>query len=170
MLSIEYCFRTGCVKVKLRHTRTARQVVKEVKVVIHQCDISHSPWVVSETLCDCPPGTGNKRTLYELLSITISVRSPCPRRIGSFQGAAIHEQLTLVKRSHISITRMTHSDDILETSFHRACVFIYAISYLERSYGIYAASAASGNAVLRSVMGGCLPLAGPSLYSTLRLR
>ncbi|KAI5267435.1 putative MFS multidrug transporter [Aureobasidium subglaciale] len=51
-----------------------------------------------------------------------------------------------------------------------ACVFIYAISYLVRSYDIYAASAASGNAVLRSIVGGCLPLAGPSLYSTLGLR
>ena len=51
-----------------------------------------------------------------------------------------------------------------------ACIFIYAISYLVRSYDIYAASAASGNAVLRSIMGGCLPLAGPSLYATLGLR
>jgi hypothetical protein len=46
-----------------------------------------------------------------------------------------------------------------------ACVFIYATSYLVRSYDIYAASAASGNA-----MGGCLPLSGSSLYATLGLR
>ncbi|THY08360.1 putative MFS multidrug transporter [Aureobasidium pullulans] len=51
-----------------------------------------------------------------------------------------------------------------------ACVFIYAISYLVRSYDVYAASVASGNAVLRSIMGGCLPLAGPPLYASLGLR
>jgi hypothetical protein len=38
-------------------------------------------------------------------------------------------------------------------------VFIYASNYLVHSYGIYAASALAGNAVLRSVMGGALPLA-----------
>ncbi|KAF2805049.1 MFS general substrate transporter [Mytilinidion resinicola] len=46
-------------------------------------------------------------------------------------------------------------------------VFIYASNYLVYSYGIYAASALAGNAVLRSIMGGCLPLAGPSLYAKL---
>jgi hypothetical protein len=35
------------------------------------------------------------------------------------------------------------------------------------SYGIYAASALAGNAVLRSVLGATLPLAGPSLYASL---
>ena len=48
-----------------------------------------------------------------------------------------------------------------------AGVFIYASNYLVQSYGIYAASALAGNAVLRSVMGATLPLAGPSLYATL---
>ncbi|KAF7197692.1 Major facilitator superfamily multidrug transporter mdrA [Pseudocercospora fuligena] len=48
-----------------------------------------------------------------------------------------------------------------------AGVFIYASNYLVQSYGIYAASALAGNAVLRSVMGATLPLAGPSLYRTL---
>lgn len=48
-----------------------------------------------------------------------------------------------------------------------AGVFIYASNYLVQSYGIYAASALAGNAVLRSVMGATLPLAGPSLYKTL---
>lgn len=48
-----------------------------------------------------------------------------------------------------------------------AGVFIYASNYLVQSYDIYAASALAGNAVLRSVMGATLPLAGPSLYSTL---
>ncbi|KAF2848355.1 MFS general substrate transporter [Plenodomus tracheiphilus IPT5] len=48
-----------------------------------------------------------------------------------------------------------------------AGVFIYASNYLVHSYGIYAASALAGNAVLRSVMGGALPLAGPSMYRTL---
>jgi hypothetical protein len=46
-------------------------------------------------------------------------------------------------------------------------VFIYASNYMVYSYGIYAASALAGNAVLRSIMGGCLPLAGPSLYAKL---
>jgi hypothetical protein len=46
-------------------------------------------------------------------------------------------------------------------------VFIYASNYLVQSYGIYAASALAGNSVLRSVLGGTLPLAGPQLYATL---
>ncbi|KAL4969624.1 MFS transporter [Aspergillus stella-maris] len=49
------------------------------------------------------------------------------------------------------------------------CVFIYATNYLARSYGIYTASALSGNMFLRSLMGACLPLAGPSMYKTLGL-
>lgn len=48
-----------------------------------------------------------------------------------------------------------------------AGVFIYASNYLVQSYGIYAASALAGNAVLRSIMGATLPLAGPALYKTL---
>jgi hypothetical protein len=50
-----------------------------------------------------------------------------------------------------------------------ACVFIYASNYMARSYGIYAASALAGNMVLRSIMGACLPLAGPSMYGALGL-
>ena len=46
-------------------------------------------------------------------------------------------------------------------------VFIYASSYLVHSYDIYAASALAGNAVLRSVMGATLPLAGPAMYQNL---
>lgn len=42
-------------------------------------------------------------------------------------------------------------------------VFIYASNYLVHSYGIYAASALAGNAVLRSAIGGSLPLAGPAM-------
>jgi multidrug resistance protein len=42
-------------------------------------------------------------------------------------------------------------------------VFIYASNYLVHSYGIYAASALAGNAVLRSALGGTLPLAGPMM-------
>jgi hypothetical protein len=45
--------------------------------------------------------------------------------------------------------------------------FIYASNYLVHSYGIYAASALAGNAVLRSVLGGTLPLAGPTMYRAL---
>lgn len=46
-------------------------------------------------------------------------------------------------------------------------VFIYASNYLVHSYGIYAASALAGNAVLRSILGGAIPLAGPNMYATL---
>lgn len=46
-------------------------------------------------------------------------------------------------------------------------IFIYASNYLVHSYGIYAASALAGNSVLRSLMGGLLPLAGPAMYSAL---
>ena len=46
-------------------------------------------------------------------------------------------------------------------------VFIYASNYLVHSYGIYAASAMAGNAVIRSFLGGTLPLAGPSMYRAL---
>ncbi|KAI8930925.1 hypothetical protein NX059_011940 [Plenodomus lindquistii] len=48
-----------------------------------------------------------------------------------------------------------------------AGVFIYSNNYLVHSYGIYAASALAGNTVLRSVMGGALPLAGPSMYAAM---
>lgn len=46
-------------------------------------------------------------------------------------------------------------------------VFIYAANYLTGSYGIYAASAMAGNSVIRSFLGGTLPLAGPSMYKRL---
>lgn len=46
-------------------------------------------------------------------------------------------------------------------------VFIYASNYLVYSYDIYAASALAGNAVLRSVMGAVMPLAGAAMYSSL---
>lgn len=46
-------------------------------------------------------------------------------------------------------------------------VFIYASNYLVHSYGIYAASAMAGNAVVRSLLGGTLPLAGPPMYRAL---
>lgn len=51
--------------------------------------------------------------------------------------------------------------------FGNAAVFIYAGNYLAYSYGIYAASAMAGNAVMRSFLGGTLPLAGPSMYRAL---
>lgn len=46
-------------------------------------------------------------------------------------------------------------------------VFIYATNYLAGAYGVFAASAIAGNSVLRSVIGGCLPLAGPAMYARL---
>ncbi|EXJ59582.1 hypothetical protein A1O7_03728 [Cladophialophora yegresii CBS 114405] len=51
--------------------------------------------------------------------------------------------------------------------FGNGAVFIYAGNYLAYSYGIYAASAMAGNAVVRSFLGGTLPLAGPSMYRAL---
>ncbi|KAE8153610.1 MFS general substrate transporter [Aspergillus avenaceus] len=50
-----------------------------------------------------------------------------------------------------------------------AALFIYVSNYMAQSYGIYAASALSGNMFLRSILGACLPLAGPSMYGTLGL-
>ncbi|KAH7370005.1 major facilitator superfamily domain-containing protein [Rhexocercosporidium sp. MPI-PUGE-AT-0058] len=46
-------------------------------------------------------------------------------------------------------------------------VFIYASNYIAGSYGIYAASALAGNSVVRSFVGGTLPLAGPKMYSAM---
>lgn len=46
-------------------------------------------------------------------------------------------------------------------------VFIYASNYLVHSYGIYAASAMAGNSLIRSLLGGTLPLAGQAMYQKL---
>jgi hypothetical protein len=46
-------------------------------------------------------------------------------------------------------------------------VFIYASNYLTHSYGMYAASALAGNSVIRSVLGGVLPLVGSYMYDSL---
>lgn len=46
-------------------------------------------------------------------------------------------------------------------------VFIYAGNYVSGAYGIYAASAMAGNSVVRSIIGGTLPLAGAALYKSL---
>ncbi|KAJ5648067.1 hypothetical protein N7490_004439 [Penicillium lividum] len=46
-------------------------------------------------------------------------------------------------------------------------VFIYASNYLTGSYGMYAASALAGNSVVRSILGGVLPLAGTYMYDSL---
>ncbi|KAI5863782.1 polyamine transporter 3 [Durotheca rogersii] len=48
-----------------------------------------------------------------------------------------------------------------------AISFIYGSNYLAGAYGIYAASALAGNTMMRSVFGGTLPLAGPSMYAAL---
>lgn len=48
-----------------------------------------------------------------------------------------------------------------------AGVFIYSNNYLVHSYSVYAASALAGNAVLRSIMGATLPLAGTAMYNAL---
>ncbi|KAJ5625610.1 hypothetical protein N7510_001919 [Penicillium lagena] len=46
-------------------------------------------------------------------------------------------------------------------------VFIYASNYLTYSYGMYAASALAGNSVIRSILGGVMPIAGTYMYATL---
>ncbi|KIV82321.1 hypothetical protein, variant [Exophiala sideris] len=51
--------------------------------------------------------------------------------------------------------------------FGNGTVFIYSGNYLAYSYGIYAASAMAGNALIRSLLGGTLPLAGPAMYRAL---
>lgn len=45
--------------------------------------------------------------------------------------------------------------------------FTYSSSYLARAYGIYAASALASNAVIRSIFGATLPLAGTSMYAVM---
>lgn len=45
--------------------------------------------------------------------------------------------------------------------------FIYGANYLAGAYQIFAASALAGNAVVRSVFGAVLPLAGPKMYEAL---
>lgn len=45
--------------------------------------------------------------------------------------------------------------------------FIYASNYLAYSYGIYTASAMVGNAVMRSILGGVLPVVGGYMYAGL---
>ncbi|TLS26209.1 hypothetical protein PpBr36_04303 [Pyricularia pennisetigena] len=49
-------------------------------------------------------------------------------------------------------------------------VFIYGSSYLASAYGIYSASALASNAVVRSLFGGTLPLAGAAMYAALSPR
>ncbi|KAL2752161.1 hypothetical protein ACRALDRAFT_1037253 [Sodiomyces alcalophilus JCM 7366] len=46
-------------------------------------------------------------------------------------------------------------------------IFVYAANYLAGAYGIYSASALAGNAVIRSLAGGLLPLAGTSMYAAM---
>lgn len=49
-------------------------------------------------------------------------------------------------------------------------VFIYACNYLAECYGVYAASALAGNTIVRSFVGGTLPLAGAIMYRKLSPR
>ncbi|KAL9109692.1 MAG: hypothetical protein Q9227_005730 [Pyrenula ochraceoflavens] len=46
-------------------------------------------------------------------------------------------------------------------------VFIYASNYLVGAYGVYSASSLAGNSVIRSLLGGTLPLAGPAMYNAM---
>ena len=52
----------------------------------------------------------------------------------------------------------------------QSATFIYVSNYIAGAYGIYAASALAGNGVIRCVLAGVLPLAGPTMYSSLTLR
>jgi len=51
-----------------------------------------------------------------------------------------------------------------------ALIFIYASNYIAGCYGIYSASALAGNSVVRSFMGGTLPLAGTAMYNAMTPR
>jgi hypothetical protein len=46
-------------------------------------------------------------------------------------------------------------------------VFIYCSNYLTVSYGIFAASALAGNSLVRSILGGVMPLVGTYMYDSL---
>jgi len=46
-------------------------------------------------------------------------------------------------------------------------VFIYSSNYLTFSYGIYAASALAGNSLVRSILGGIMPLIATYMYNNL---
>ncbi|ODA83437.1 hypothetical protein RJ55_01951 [Drechmeria coniospora] len=54
--------------------------------------------------------------------------------------------------------------------FGNTLSFIYGSNYLAGTYGIYAASALAGNAVIRSIFGAALPLAGPKMFEVLSPR
>ncbi|EGX96672.1 MFS transporter, putative [Cordyceps militaris CM01] len=54
--------------------------------------------------------------------------------------------------------------------FGNTLSFIYSSNYLAGAYGIYAASALASNAVLRSLFGATLPLAGTHMYETMSPR
>lgn len=51
--------------------------------------------------------------------------------------------------------------------FGNTLSFIYSSNYLAGAYGIYAASALASNAVIRSIFGATLPLAGTVMYEAL---
>lgn len=61
----------------------------------------------------------------------------------------------------------TAVDTDLETAQQNTLCFIYGTNYLAGAYGSYAASAIAGNAVMRSIFGACLPLAGSTMYAKL---
>lgn len=46
-------------------------------------------------------------------------------------------------------------------------VFIYSSNYLTVSYGVFAASALAGNSLIRSILGGIMPLVGTYMYNSL---
>ncbi|KUL82940.1 hypothetical protein ZTR_10396 [Talaromyces verruculosus] len=47
------------------------------------------------------------------------------------------------------------------------CVFIYSSNYITFSYGIFAASALAGNSLIRSILGGIMPLIATYMYDSL---
>lgn len=46
-------------------------------------------------------------------------------------------------------------------------VLIYGSSYISGTYGVYAASAMVGNNLMKNILGGFLPLAGPAMFDKL---
>ena len=59
---------------------------------------------------------------------------------------------------------------MLTTHPQNTLCFIYGSNYLAGAYGYFAASALAGNAVMRSIFGATLPLAGARMYEAMTPR
>lgn len=57
---------------------------------------------------------------------------------------------------------------VTDNSKQNTLCFIYGSNYLAGAYGYFAASALAGNAVMRSIFGATLPLAGARMYEAMK--